>query len=137
MIDELIILNTEGIPLFYYNFHITNQIEDKYYLMGSFLDQLVKFTKASLKEDLNILKWKDFSFFFYRDDIMPIKLIFKVDHSKLFGNVNIIKKPIDLIAKHVIYKFRIKYKDVFENFNGEISQFKSFSQEIDMIFKKK
>lgn len=136
MIDELIILNTEGIPLFYYNFRMSHQEVDDYHLIASFLDQLSKFTKASLKGDLNVLEWKDFSYFFYRGEDLPIELIFKVDHSKIFGNVNIIKKPIDMIAKHVIYKFRIKYKDQLENFRGETSQFKPFSKEIDSIFKK-
>jgi len=45
------------------------------------------------------------------------------------------KKLIDNIAVSVFDKFLVKYKKELINFNGNFSQFKSFSIEIDEIVK--
>ena len=135
MIDELIILNSDGIPLFYYNFHRSKRLDDDYVLIASFLDQLARFTKASLEKDLNVLEWENFAYFFYREKEPDIELFIKCDSSR-FYNLNIIKKPVDMIAKHLLYKFRIKFKEDLENFQGETSKFKGFSNEIEEMFKK-
>jgi len=50
-------------------------------------------------------------------------------------NKKLKKKMIDNIAVKVFDKFLAKFKEELINFNGNFSQFKSFSFEIDEIVK--
>jgi len=52
-------------------------------------------------------------------------------------NKKLKKKMIDNIAVRVFDKFLAKFKEELINFNGNFSQFKSFSFEINEIIKSK
>jgi len=74
-------------------------------------------------------------FYFYTDPKSHFHLIFKcnskVDSKKLK------KKVIDNIAVRVFDKFLAKFRKELINFNGNFSQFKSFSLDIDDMVKAK
>jgi hypothetical protein len=74
-------------------------------------------------------------FYFYTHPKSHFHLIFKceskVDSKKLK------KKLIDSIAVKVFDKFLAKFKRELVNFNGNFSQFKSFSLDIDEMVKTK
>jgi hypothetical protein len=74
-------------------------------------------------------------FDFYTEPNSQFHLIFKCE-SKV-DNKKLKKKMIDKIAVRVFDKFLVKYKKELINFNGNFSQFKSFSIEIDEIVKSK
>ena len=137
MIQELIILNNDGIPVFYHNFLHKSDIDEDYQLVASFLDQLSSFTKASLKKDLNTIVWEDLVFFFYTHQKTDLRLIFKCEnpqHYHLIDDLAIIKRPIDTLSKVILNKFHLEYKEDLEDFKGEVSQFKPFSKIINNLF---
>jgi len=74
-------------------------------------------------------------FYFYTDPKSNFHLILKCE-SKV-DNKKLKKKVIDNIAMRVFDKFLVKFKRELVNFNGNFSQFKSFSFEIDEIVKSK
>ncbi len=133
MIQEIIILNDKGVPIFFHNFSGNSTKEGDYHVIASYFDQICRFTKYGFKESLNTLKMNKSVFYFYTEPKSHFHLIFKceskVDKKKLK------KKLIDNIAVSVFDKFLVKYKKELINFNGNFSQFKSFSIEIDEIVK--
>ncbi|NVM44893.1 MAG: hypothetical protein HWN79_08245 [Candidatus Lokiarchaeota archaeon] len=133
MIQEIIILNDKGVPIFFHNFSGSSYKEGEYQVIASYFDQICRFTKYGFKESLNTLKMNKCVFYFYTEPKSHFHLIFKceskVDKKKLK------KKLIDNIAVSVFDKFLVKYKKELINFNGNFSQFKSFSIEIDEIVK--
>jgi REP element-mobilizing transposase RayT len=74
-------------------------------------------------------------FYFYTHPESHLHLIFKCD-SKV-DNRKLKKRLIDNIAVRVFDKFLSKFKKELINFNGNFSQFKSFSLEIDEMVKSK
>lgn len=135
MIQEIIILNDKGVPIFFHNFSGSSNIDSDYHVIASYFDQICRFTKYGFKESLNALKMNKSVFYFYTDPKSNFHLIFKceskVDSKKLK------KKLIDNIAVRVFDTFLNKFKKELINFNGNYSQFKSFSLEIDEIMKSK
>ena len=63
------------------------------------------------------------SFFFYTHK-SRYHLVLKYDKQKFD------KKVLETLSESIINKFLEKYKDILEDFNGEISLFKSFSEVI-------
>jgi hypothetical protein len=74
-------------------------------------------------------------FYFYTHPTSYYHLIFKCDSR--IDNKRLKKKNLDSIAVKVFEKFFIKFKKELNNFNGNFSQFKSFSLDIHEIVKSK
>ncbi len=134
MIDEFIILNKQGIPLFAYDFLRSRYKQEDYHLIGCFLDQLVRFTKASMQKDLNAIEWDKYSLFFYTEKETQIQIIIKCETNKIV-NINYTQKSLNLIAYQILNKFKARYGDYLSNFNGNISQFRTFSEDIEKMFR--
>lgn len=135
MIQEIIILNDKGVPIFFHNFSGSSDKDGDYHVIASYFDQICRFTKYGFKESLNTLKMNKSVFYFYTDPKSNFHLILKCE-SKV-DNKKLKKKVIDNIAVRVFDKFLVKFKNELVNFNGNFSQFKSFSFEIDEIVKSK
>ena len=135
MIQELLILNENGIALYYFHFlkKIRREIDD-HQLIASFLDQIDRLTQIGLKESLHKIEWGDLIFFYFSHSNSDLRIIFKCDNSDIH-NSQLMERSLGLIAKNLLNNFAVKYKDVLNNFNGEISQFSTFSENIDQIFK--
>jgi len=132
MIDEFMVLNNDGIALYYHNFIDKKDKREDYQLIAGFLDQISIFTKFSLKEPLKIIEWEDFVFFFFRHDKSNLRLIFKCDNTKV-DSIVVVKRPIEMMAKNILNKFFAKFESEINDFKGEISQFNSFSEIVDKI----
>ncbi|NHJ19589.1 MAG: hypothetical protein EAX91_01505 [Candidatus Lokiarchaeota archaeon] len=135
MIQEIIILNNKGVPIFFHNFRGNSITERNYQVIASYFDQICRFTKYGFNESLNTLKMNKSVFYFYTEPNSHLHLIFKCD-SKV-DNKKQKRKIIDTIAMEVFEKFLTKYKKELVDFNGNFSQFKTFSSEIDDIVKAK
>ncbi len=122
MIQELMIINQAGLALFYHNFKNNDRINDEQSL-ASYFDIICRFTKRNFKESLRTLTLDSVIFFFYTHKSL-YHLVLKFDKKKFD------KKVLETLSESIINKFLEEYKDVLEDFNGEISLFKSFSEEI-------
>lgn len=122
MIQELMIINQAGLALFYHNFKNNDRINNEQSL-ASYFDIICRFTKRNFKESLRTLTLDSVIFFFYTHKSL-YHLVLKFDKKKFD------KKVLETLSESIINKFLEEYKDVLEDFNGEISLFKSFSEEI-------
>ena len=138
MIQKITILNDEGIPIFFHNFSGSSNEDENYHLIASYFDQICRFTKYGFKESLNTLRMNKSVFYFYTHPMSNYHLIFKCDNrvDKLFQK-KLKKKNLDRVAVKVFDKFLTKFKKELNNFNGNFSQFKSFSLDIHEIVKSK
>ncbi len=135
MIQEIIILNNTGIPIFCHNFSGSSNEDNNYQLIGSYFDQICRFTKYGFKESLTTLKMKRSVFYFKTHPRTNFHLILKCD-SKV-DNKKLKKKSIDSIAAKIFDNFLVKFKSELINFNGNIAPFKSFSKDISEMLKPK
>jgi len=125
MIQELMIINEAGIALFYHNFVNKEKVDDEQSL-ASYFDIICRFTKQSFKESLRTLMLDSFTFFFYTHK-SRYHLVLKCE------NRDFDKKLLESISNTIIISFLSQYKDVLEDFNGDISNFKTFSKKIIII----
>ncbi len=132
MIDEFMVLNNDGIALYYHNFIQKTKKREDYQLIAGFLDQISQFTKFSLKEPLKIIEWGDLIFFFFLHDKSELRLVFKCDNTKV-DSIDIVKRPIEMMAKNILNKFLAEFEEQINDFKGEISQFNLFSKIVDKI----
>jgi len=137
LIQKITLLNDEGIPIFFHNFSgNSNEDEDEnYHLIASYFDQICRFTKYGFKESLNTLRMNKSVFYFYTHPTSNYHLIFKCDSR--VDKKKLKKKNLDSIAVKVFDKFLSKFKKELNNFNGNFSQFKSFSLDLHDIVKSK
>ena len=135
MIQEIIILNDKGVPIFFHNFSGSSNKDGDYHVIASYFDQICRFTKYGFKESLTTLKMNKSVFYFYTDPKSHFHLIIKCD-SKV-DNKKLKKKSIDNIAVKIFDNFFIKFKSELMNFNGNVSPFKSFSKDINEMIKPK
>ena len=135
MIQKITILNDEGIPIFFHNFSGSSNEDEKYQLIASYFDQICRFTKYGFKESLNTLKMNKSVFYFYTHPKSNYHLIFKCDSR--VDKKKQKKKNLDSIAVKVFDIFLTKYKKELHNFNGNFSQFKTFSLDVHEIVKSK
>ena len=137
MIQELMIINTNGIALYYFNFYtkVKKDSED-HQLIASFLDQIDRITQFELKESLHKIEYGDLIFFFFGHPNTDLRIVFKCDNTKIY-NTQLMERSLSLIAKNLLAKFIKRYSNELENFKGEISLFNSFTENIDEIFKKR
>lgn len=122
MIQELMIINQAGLALFYHNFKNKDRVDDEQSL-ASYFDIICRFTKQNFKESLRLLMLDSFIFFFYTHK-SRFHLVLKCKN----GNYD--KKMLESISESIIEKFLEKYGNILEDFNGEISQFKTFATEL-------
>ena len=122
MIQELMIINQAGLALFYHNFKNKDRLDDEQSL-ASYFDIICRFTKRNFKESLRLLMLDSFIFFFYTHK-SRFHLVLKCKN----GNYD--EKMLESISESIIEKFLEKYGNILEDFNGEISQFKSFTTEL-------
>lgn len=127
MIKELMIIDRAGIALFYHNF-INNEKLDDEQSLASYFDIICRFTKNSFKESLRTLVLDSFLFFFYTHK-MNYHLVLKCE------NKNFDKKKLEKISELIIHSFLTQYKDILDDFNGDISHFRSFSKKLIEIIK--
>jgi len=125
MIQELMIINQAGLALFYHNFNDEDKVGDEQSL-ASYFDIICRFTKRNFKESLRILILDSFIFFFFTHK-SQFHLVLKCKN----GNYD--KKALELISESILEKFLEKYSEILEDFNGEISQFRSFTAELTEI----
>ncbi|MHA2037523.1 MAG: hypothetical protein ACW972_03975 [Promethearchaeota archaeon] len=125
MIQELMIINQAGLALFYYNFKGEDKVGDEQSL-ASYFDIICRFTRQNFQESLRILMLDSFIFFFYTHR-SRYHLVIKCKN----GSYD--RKALELISESIIDKFLEKYSNSLEDFNGEISQFKSFTSELTEI----
>jgi hypothetical protein len=140
LINKITILNDEGIPIFFHNFSGSSNEDENYHLIASYFDQICRFTKYGFKESLNTLRMNKSVFYFYTHPTTNYHLIFKcdnrVDKFSVFQK-KLKKKNLDRVAVKVFEQFLTKFKKELINFNGNFSQFKSFSLDIREIVKSK
>ena len=136
MIQKITILNDEGIPIFFHNFSgSSNEEDENYQVIASYFHQICKFTKYGFKESLNTLRMNKSVFYFYTHPKSNFHLIFKCD-SRVDSKKQK-KKYLDSVAVKLFDQFLTKFKKELINFNGNFSQFKSFSSDIHKIVKSK
>ncbi|MBY9015610.1 MAG: hypothetical protein KGD68_07965 [Candidatus Lokiarchaeota archaeon] len=128
-------MNDEGIPIFFHNFNGSSNDDENYHVIASYFDQICRFTKYGFKESLNTLKMNESVFYFYTHPTSNYHLIFKC-HSSI-DKKKLKKKNLDSVAIKVLDRFLAKFNKELINFNGNYSQFKSFSSDIDEIVKSK
>lgn len=129
MIQELMIINQAGIALFYHDLLNNNRVDDEQSL-ASYFDIICRFTKRSFKESLRMLTLDSFLFFFYTHK-SRYHLVLKCENKKID------KKILESFSENIIDNFLSKYEDKLDDFNGEISHFKSFSNIIVDILNSK
>ncbi len=129
MILELMIINEAGIAIFYHNFIDEETIDDEQSL-ASYFDIICRFTKNSFKESLRTIILDSFIFYFYTHK-SRFHLVLKCD------NRNFDKKLLESVSKIIIQKFINQYKEILEDFNGDISYFRPFSENLETILKSK
>ncbi len=135
MIQKIIILNDEGIPIFFHSFSGSSNEDENYQLIASYFDQICRFTKYGFNESLNTLRMNKSVFYFYTHPPSNFHLIFKCD-SRVDSKKQK-KRNLDRVAVKVFDKFLTKFKKELINFNGNFSQFKSFSLDIHKIVQSK
>ena len=130
-------MNDEGIPIFFHNFSgLDSSNEDEnYQLIASYFDQICRFTKYGFKESLNTLRMNKSVFYFYTHPASNYHLIIKCDSR--VDKKKLKKRNLDNVAVKVFDQFLTKFKKELNNFNGNFSQFKSFSLDIQEIVKSK
>ena len=128
MIQELIILSNEGIPLFQHNFQDIHSKNPNYQIIASYFEQICRFARFGFKESLNCLKLDKTAFFFYTHPLTKIHVIVKcaaeIDHDRVKKNL------LDNLAKEILDSFVEKFKSKLDNFDGNISRFKKFDEEL-------
>ncbi|MFX1418273.1 MAG: hypothetical protein ACFE9N_05055 [Promethearchaeota archaeon] len=125
MIQELMIIDQAGIALFYHSFVNNDRLNDEQTL-ASYFDIICRFTKREFNESLKMLTLDNYIFYFYTHK-SNFHLVLKC------VNTDIDRKILESFSETIINSFLYKYKNILENFNGEISVFKSFSNHVTQI----
>jgi hypothetical protein len=129
MIQELMIINKAGIALFYHNFIDVNLADDQQSL-ASYFDIICRFTKNSFKESLKMLTLDSFVFFFYTHK-SNYHLVIKSGTNEINKNI------LEDIAESILNAFLTEFRSCLDDFNGEISEFKSFSEIVESLVSSK
>ncbi|MFX1375966.1 MAG: hypothetical protein ACFFA0_09160 [Promethearchaeota archaeon] len=125
MIQELMIINKAGIALFYHNFKDVDKTNDEQSL-ASYFDIICRFTKNNFNESLRMLTLDSFIFFFYTHK-SDYHLVLKCLNKKIN------KKLLEEIAENILNTFLTQFKNILEDFNGEITHFRLFSNIVESI----
>lgn len=128
MILEFTILSNEGIPLFYHNFQGSSTKDQNYQIIASYFEQICRFARFGFKETLNCLKLDKSAFFFYTHPSTNIHIIFKC--AAEVDNDTTKKKFLDNLADEILDCFVEKFRKKLDNFDGNISRFKNFEEDL-------
>jgi hypothetical protein len=131
LIQEIIILDDKGIPLFHYDLSGNLDEDQNYELIASYFDQICRFAKYGFKESLTTLKMNKRVFYFYTDTKHHFHLIFQCDYK--VDNKKFKKRTIDNFAVELFERFFTKYSQELLNFKGNVAPFKSFSKDIEEL----
>ncbi|MFX0011474.1 MAG: hypothetical protein ACFE9R_14270 [Candidatus Hermodarchaeota archaeon] len=136
MIQEIMILNDKGIPIFHYSPDASPINDYNYPLIASYFDQICKFTKFGFNESLNSLKMDKSIFYFYTHSASKLHLILKCEGTTDESKIK--RRTIDDCAVIIFDKFITKFQNELKEFKGNITPFKSFSKDLDTLiyFKK-
>jgi len=129
------ILNDKGIPIFHYSIDISPIDKYNYQLIASYFDQICRFTKYGFKESLNSLKMDKSVFYFYTHTPSNLHLILKCDGET--DEKRSKKTATDNCASSILEKFVARYNIELKTFKGNITPFKSFSEELDSLINSK
>ena len=128
MIEEFWIVDKSGICFFHRSIDNNNEIGDDYeQLLGGVFTGLITFSNQLTTTNLQKIETKDNKILFFIEG----RLIFVIK-AELNSSDKKIREKIKILEDHFIKRF----KDEINNFNGEISSFKKFEDELDKIFKK-
>ena len=133
LIQELTILSSDGIPLFYYNFLDSSTKNPNYQIIGSYFEQICRFARFGFKETLNCLKLDKSAFFFYTHQATSIHIICKC--AAEIDNDKTKKRLLDDLAEKILDCFVEKFNKKLEKFDGNISRFKDFNEDLQKLKK--
>ncbi|MFX1322475.1 MAG: hypothetical protein ACFFAQ_12620 [Promethearchaeota archaeon] len=129
MIQQLMIINKAGIALFYHHFSGSNIFKDQQSL-ASYFDLICRFTKNQFKESLRTISLDNSIFFFYTHN-SGLHIIFKCDNDTFDRGL------LESLAEKIIGNFITKFKNDLKDFNGEISNFHTFSHILEKVVESK
>ena len=135
LIQEIIILSNDGIPLFYHNFLDNLNSDPDYQIIASYFDQICRFAKYGFQESIDSLKLNKSIFYFHTHPFSRVHLIIKCDIKTDSSRSK--RKILNLKANYILNQFVRKYKSSLENFDGNVTRFKSFSKELENLDKLK
>ena len=133
MIQELTILSSDGIPLFYHNFVDSSTKNPNYQIIASYFEQICRFARFGFKETLNCLKMDRSAFFFYSHPRTNIQIICKCAAN--IDDDTIKKKLLNELAEKILNSFVEKFNEKLDNFDGNITRFKEFNEDLHKIKK--
>ncbi len=133
MIQELTILSSDGIPLFYHNFSDSSSKNQNYQIIASYFEQICRFARFGFKETLNCLKLDKSAFFFYTHPATNIHIICKCK-SDIDDDIRK-KKSLDELAEKILDCFVEKFNKKLKNFDGNITRFKIFNEDLHKLEK--
>ena len=134
MIQEINILSNDGIPLFYYNFLNNLNSDPDFQIIASYFDQICRFAKYGFQESIDSLKMNKSIFYFHTHSSSRVHLIIKCD---IKSDSRSKRKILNLKANYILNQFVNKYKSSLENFDGNVTRFKSFSKDLEELDKLK
>lgn len=131
LIQEIIILSNDGIPLFYHDFLNNLNSDPDFQIIASYFDQICRFAKYGFQESIDSLKLHKSIFYFHTHPLSRVHLIIKCDIKTDSSRSK--KKILKLKANYIINKFVKKYQNSLENFDGNVTRFKSFSKDLEEL----
>jgi len=134
LIQEIIILSNNGIPLFYHNFLDNLNSDPDFQIIASYFDQICRFAKYGFQESIDSLKLHKSIFYFHTHPFSRVHLILKCD---IKTDCRSKRKILNLKANYILNQFVRNYKSVLDNFDGNITRFKSFSKVLKELDKLK
>ena len=131
MIQEIIILSNDGIPLFHYDFTGNLNEEHHYHIIASYFDQICRVARHLIQESVNCLKLDKSIFYFYTHPISNVHMIFKCV-AQIDKNIAK-KKVLDHLAMEALDTFVRKYGNELDKFDGNVTRFKKFTEELTIF----
>ena len=133
LIQEIIILSNDGIPLFYHDFLNNLSSDPDFQIIASYFDQICRFAKYGFQESINSLKLDKSIFYFHTHPYSRVHLIIKCDIKTDSSRSK--RKILHLKADYILNQFVKKYQSSLENFDGNVTRFKSFSKDLEELDK--
>ena len=133
MIQEIIILSNDGIPLFYHDFLNNLSSDPDFQIIASYFDQICRFAKYGFQESIDSLKLDKSIFYFHTHPYSRVHLIIKCDIKTDSSRSK--RKILRLKADYILNQFVKKYQSSLENFDGNVTRFKSFSKVLEELDK--
>jgi hypothetical protein len=131
LIQEIIILSNDGIPLFHHDLTGNLNKDHEYHIIASYFDQICRLAKHGFKESLNCLKLDKSVFYFYTHPISNVHIIFKciveIDEKKAKKNL------LDHLAMETLDSFVRRYGRELDKFDGNVTRFKEFTEELNIF----